>query len=128
MVKRYLNVKPLNEIQVIVSRSFSCIPSIERVAIEQSVGRVTASPVIARYSVPEIHLAAMDGIAVKSADTAGADEQHPVTLARATRVNTGNIVPAEYDAVIMIEDVWVEHEQYVIRKAVPPWQHIRPAR
>ena len=27
----------------------------------------------------------------------------------------------------MIEDVWVEHEQYVIRKAVPPWQHIRPA-
>ncbi len=127
MVKRYLNVKPLNEVQVIVSRSFSCIPSIERVAIEQSVGRVTASPVIARYSVPEIHLAAMDGIAVKSADTAGADEQHPVTLARVARVNTGNIVPPEYDAVIMIEDVWVENEQYVIRKGVPPWQHIRPA-
>ena len=69
MVKRYLEVKPLNEVQAIVSRSFGCIPSIERVAIEQSTGRVTASPVIARYSVPEIHLAAMDGIAVKSADT-----------------------------------------------------------
>ena len=26
----------------------------------------------------------------------------------------------------MIEDVWVENEQYLIRKAVPPWQHIRP--
>ena len=35
MVKRYLKVKPLNEVQVIVSRSFGCIPSIERVAIEQ---------------------------------------------------------------------------------------------
>jgi len=127
MVKRYLDVKSLAEAQAIVSRSFSCTPSVERVTIEKCVGCVTASPVIARYSVPEIHLAAMDGIAVKSVDTAGADEQHPVTLARAARVNTGNIVPAEYDAVIMIEDVWVEHEQYVIRKAVPPWQHIRPA-
>jgi putative molybdopterin biosynthesis protein len=127
MVKRYLEVRPLAEAQTIVSRSFRCIPSIERVAIEQSTGRVIATPVIARYSVPEIHLAAMDGIAVKSEDTVGADEQHPVTLARTARVNTGNIVSPEYDAVIMIEDVWVEHEQYGIRKAVPPWQHIRPA-
>jgi putative molybdopterin biosynthesis protein len=127
MVKRYLKVRSLAEAQAIVSRSFNCIPSIERVAIEQSVGRVTATPVIARYSVPEIHLAAMDGIAVNSVDTAGADEQHPVTLTQAARVNTGNIVPPEYDAVIMIEDVWIEHEQYVIRKAVSPWQHIRPA-
>jgi putative molybdopterin biosynthesis protein len=127
MVKRYLEVRPLAEAQAIVSRSFRCMPSVERVAIEKSTGRVTASPVIARYSVPEIHLAAMDGIAVKSEDTAGADEQHPVTLTRVARVNTGNIVSPEYDAVIMIEDVWVENEQYVIRKAVPPWLHIRPA-
>jgi len=127
MVKRYLEVRPLAEAQAIVSRSFRCMPSTERVAIDKSTGRVTASPVIARYSVPEIHLAAMDGIAVKSEDTAGADEQHPVTLTRVARVNTGNIVSPEYDAVIMIEDVWVENEQYVIRKAVPPWQHIRPA-
>lgn len=127
MVKRYLEVKSLAETQAIVTRSFNVTPSIERVAIEKCAGRITAAPVIARYSVPEIHLAAMDGIAVKSADTAGADEQHPVTLVRVARVNTGNIVPAEYDAVIMIEDVWIEHEQYVIRKSVPPWQHIRPA-
>ena len=127
MVKRYLEVRPLAEAQAMVSRSFRCIPSIERIAIEQSAGHVTAVPVISRYSVPEIHLAAMDGIAVKSADTAGADEQHPVTLARVARVNTGNIVLPEYDAVIMIEDVWVENEQYVIRKAASPWQHIRPA-
>ncbi|HNX17022.1 MAG TPA: molybdopterin biosynthesis protein [Methanoregula sp.] len=127
MVKRYLDIKPLAEVQGIVSRSFGCVPSVERVPLEKCAGRVTASPVIARYSVPEIHLAAMDGIAVKSGDTTGADVQHPVTLNRAVRVNTGNIVPAEYDAVIMIEDVWIENEQYVIRKAVPPWQHIRPA-
>lgn len=127
MVKRYLDIKPLSEVQEIISRAFPFIPSVERVPLEHCRGRVTASPVIARYSVPEIHLAAMDGIAVKSDDTKGADVQHPVTLTQAIRVNTGNIVPPEYDAVIMIEDVWTENDHYVIRKAVPPWQHIRPA-
>jgi len=126
-MKRYLDIKPLEEVRSIVSRSFACIPSVERVPIEQCSGRITAAPVISRYSVPPIHLAAMDGIAVKSADTAGASEQHPVSLEHAARVNTGNIIPAEYDAVVMIEDVWIEHERYVIRKSVPSWQHIRPA-
>lgn len=126
-MKRYLEITSLEEAQSVVCRSFCCTPLVERVPIERCSGRITAAPVIARYSVPEIHLAAMDGIAVRSTDTAGAGEQHPVTLTRAVRVNTGNIVPAEYDAVVMIEDVWVEREQYVIRKAVPPWQHIRPA-
>ncbi len=69
----------------------------------------------------------MDGIAVISADTAGASEQHPVTLARAIRVNTGNVVPPDYDAVIMIEDVHVDAEQFTIRKSASPWQHVRPA-
>jgi putative molybdopterin biosynthesis protein len=53
-----------------------------------------------------------------------------VTLPDAARVNTGNIIPPGYDAVIMIEDVWVESnrdgETYTIRKPVSPWQHVRP--
>jgi putative molybdopterin biosynthesis protein len=93
----------------------------------KSVGRVTAEPIFARYSVPEVHLAAMDGIAVESKETRGAGEQHPITLKQALRVNTGNVVPPQYDAVIMIEDVHVEHERFTIRKAAPPWQHVRPA-
>ncbi len=86
----------------------------------------------------------MDGIAVRSANTVGANEQNPVTLPDAARVNTGgNIVPPGYDAVIMIEDVWVgsksddfsrsapverrDGETYTVRKPVsPPWQHVRP--
>ncbi len=68
----------------------------------------------------------MDGIAVRSAETARASEQQPVTLTDTVRVNTGNIVPSGYDAVIMIEDVWEEDGRYTIRKAVSPWQHIRP--
>lgn len=117
----------LDEVFVILSREFSCIPATETVALEMASGRITAGPVFGTYSVPEIHLAAMDGIAVVSRETNGAAEQHPVTLGRAIRVNTGNVVPPGFDAVIMIEDVWESDGKYTIRKSAGPWQHIRPA-
>jgi putative molybdopterin biosynthesis protein len=127
VVKRYLTVTSLQETLSFLQTGFSCIPSREVVPLIQSVGRVAAEPIFARYSVPEVHLAAMDGIAVRSTETQGASEQHPVTLGQAVRVNTGNVVPPEYDAVIMIEDVHVQNERFTIRKAAPPWQYIRPA-
>jgi putative molybdopterin biosynthesis protein len=127
VVKRYLKVMPLDDVLALLSREFACVPSTERATLETASGRITARPVFGTYSVPEIHLAAMDGIAVVSADTKGASEQHPVTLGKAARVNTGNVVPPGYDAVIMIEDVWETEGVYTIRKAVSPWQHVRPA-
>jgi putative molybdopterin biosynthesis protein len=69
----------------------------------------------------------MDGIAVRSEDTWGAAEQRPVSLACFFRVNTGNVIPSGFDAVIMIEDVTFDGEKAVIRKAAGPWQHVRPA-
>ncbi|MDD1691656.1 MAG: molybdopterin biosynthesis protein [Methanoregula sp.] len=127
MVKRYLTVTSLSETLSLLRTGFACTPIREMVPLLKSVGRVTAEPIFARYSVPEVHLAAMDGIAVESKETRGASEQHPVTLKQAMRVNTGNVVPLQYDAVIMIEDVHIEHERFIIRKAAPPWQHVRPA-
>jgi len=127
VVKRYLSVMPLDDALALLAREFPCTPSTVQVLLEEAAGRITTGPIFARYSVPEIHLAAMDGIAVRSGDTKGASEQHPVTLPRAARVNTGNVVPPGYDAVIMIEDVWEAYGSYTIRKAAAPWQHVRPA-
>ena len=127
MVKRYLQVITLDEVFEVLAREFSCTPSVETVALEAASGRITARPLFGTYSVPEIHLAAMDGIAVVSGETKGASEQHPVTLERVARVNTGNVVPPGYDAVIMVEDVWEAGGKYTIRKSAGPWQHIRPA-
>ena len=127
MVKRYLSVISLNDALALLAREFPCIPSTVQIPLAEAAGRITTEPIFARYSVPEIHLAAMDGIAVRSGDTKGASEQHPVTLPKAARVNTGNVVPPEYDAVIMIEDVWETDGSYTIRKAAAPWQHVRPA-
>jgi len=127
MVNRYLNVIPLDDALALLSREFTCIPSAENIPLETASGRITARPIFGSYSVPEIHLAAMDGIAVRSVETKGASEQSPVTLLMAARVNTGNVIPPGYDAVIMIEDVWETDGNYTIRRSASPWQHVRPA-
>jgi molybdenum cofactor synthesis domain-containing protein len=127
VVKRYLDVVTLEEALDRMCSAFTPKPAVREIPLEESVGCISASPVFARYSVPEIHLSAMDGIAVRSTDTIGASEQRPVTLPEAARVNTGNIVPPGFDAVIMIEDVRVDGDRFTIRKPAAPWQHVRPA-
>jgi molybdenum cofactor synthesis domain-containing protein len=97
------------------------------IPLEESIGRITARPLFATYSVPEAVLAAMDGIAVRSEDTWGAGEQRPVTLTHFARVNTGNVIPPGFDAVIMIEDVTFDGSRAILRKAAGSWQHVRPA-
>lgn len=69
MVKRYLTVTSLTETLSLLRTGFACTPTREMVPLLNSVGRVTAEPVFARYSVPEVHLAAMDGIVVESKET-----------------------------------------------------------
>jgi len=64
-------VKKLDEALAVLAQ----IPiplSVKMIPLEESAGRITARPVFATYSVPEVHLAAMDGIAVRSEDTLGA--------------------------------------------------------
>ncbi|HUK93303.1 MAG TPA: molybdopterin-binding protein, partial [Methanomicrobiales archaeon] len=125
-MKRYLSLVPLGEAREILGRSFTFTPSTERIPVATAGGRVTASPVFARFSVPGAHLAAMDGIAVLSEETFGAGEQRPVTLRGAVRVNTGNLLPPGTDAVIMIEDVRIDGDRFTIRRPATPWQHVRP--
>lgn len=84
----------------------------EEVATEEALGRTTAAPVHARASVPHYRGAAMDGIAVRAADTSGASPEQPVELTLGTPedaarpftwVDTGNALPDWADAVVMIE-------------------------
>ena len=105
----------------------------ETVPAHLASGRVTAGPVYARASSPTFHSAAMDGIAVRAADTFAAREGRPLELLLGRDyepVNTGNVLPHGYDAVIMIEHV-LEHrhegeaESALIEKAAFPWQHVR---
>lgn len=127
MVKRYLQLISLEKARNLLFTSFPGPGRSERVPIAGSTGRVVAEPVYAKYSVPEVNISAMDGIAVRSRETIGAGDQSPVILDQFARVNTGNIVPPGFDAVVMIEDTWEAGGKFQIRKSAAPWQHVRPA-
>jgi len=102
--------------------------AVEEIAVDDALGRVTAEAVFAKRSSPFYNASAMDGIAVRFRDTVGASEAWPLVLEadRFVQVNTGNALPAGYDAVIMIEDVHeLDSGRVEIIKAVTPWQHVR---
>jgi putative molybdopterin biosynthesis protein len=120
----------------------------EEIPLDQALGRVTAAPVWARISSPHYHAAAMDGYAVRAADTAPASDTTPVQLAvdaQARYLDTGDPLPAWADAVIPIENVQIVEvrnwkleagrapptsspptSSIEIRAAVAPWAHVRP--
>jgi molybdopterin biosynthesis enzyme len=126
----YLRMKTLDEARNLWSeQTAACRCGIETIPTVSALGRVLAQPMIARSSVPHYHGAAMDGIAVKAQDTFGASEVHPLCLVlgkTAHEVDTGDPLPPETDAVIMIEVVApVGDEEVEIRSAAFPWQHVR---
>lgn len=98
----------------------------ERIGVQDAVGRVTAEPVWALRSSPAFDSAGMDGIAVRAADTVGAAETTPVLLAEFEVVDTGDPLPAGYDAVVMREHVHRTGDgKAEVAAAVPPYQHVR---
>jgi len=111
----------------------------ELINVTDALDRVTGEAIYAVYNSPLYDSAAMDGVAVVSAATRGADENAPLTLKLHKDyipVDTGDPVRPPYDAVIMAEDI-VETDKgadgntgaegdVVIRSAVPAWQHVRP--
>jgi len=124
--KRYLTLTSLSEALRILQERFTCEPRCARVPVQNSYGKITAKAIFSTLSVPSAHLSAMDGIAVHSRETIGATDQKPLALTNFVRVNTGNVIPDGFDAVIMIEDVEEHDGKYLIRSSAHPWQHIRP--
>ena len=102
----------------------------EIVPLNVARGRVTAEPVWAKVSSPHYDSAAMDGIAVHSSMTVGATETSPVRLAvgdDAVWVDTGDPMPENFDAVIMVEVVHeIDTDTLEIQSPAAPYQHVRP--
>ena len=131
----FLNDIPLEEA---LGRLFSALeeagalshmPS-EEVPLEQALGRVTAAPVWAKNSSPHYHAAAMDGVAVRAAETVGATETAPVSLRvgeQAMWIDTGAPMPPGFDSVIMLEELQeIDASTVEIMASVAPWEHVRP--
>jgi putative molybdopterin biosynthesis protein len=127
MPRRYLNLTPLPEALAAMRRAFPPSDHAETVPLRLAVGRVTAEPLYAEYSVPEVDIAKFDGYAVKSRDTPGAQDQRPLPLLEYARINTGEMLPPAFDAVVMVEDTWDDGGTPWIRKSAAPWQNVRHA-
>jgi putative molybdopterin biosynthesis protein len=128
--KVYLQDKPRIQAKEELLEKLILIPEIESIPTRTALGRVTALPIFANLSMPHYHAAAMDGIAVRAEDTYEAHEQRPLHLEKNqdfVYVDTGNPIPNEYNAVIMVEDIQeVDARTIEIIAPATPWQHIRP--
>ena len=143
----YLHDIPLPEAQArlelaLQEAGIGGVLSTEEIVLDESaLGRVLSEPVWAKISSPHYHAAAMDGFAVRSADTDNAMPTAPVTLVcelQASYVDTGDPLPPWANAVIPIENVEplsseahpaldARHPFAIrLRAAMPPWQHVRP--
>lgn len=134
MAKVYLNCIPrkqaLNQWFQAWQQSGGPLPlGSEEIPVDQALGRVLAEPVYAGFPVPHYAGSAMDGIAVKSALTQGASPTHPLILAEGSQciqVDTGDLLPPDFDSVIMIEDTHRVSGGYEITAAALSGQHLRP--
>jgi molybdopterin molybdotransferase len=110
---------------------------VEDVPLENAAGRVVAEPASSRVDLPPFDSSAMDGFAVRSADTpgrlpivdriaAGRPASRELRQGEAMAIATGGAVPEGADAVIPIEYV-VEHDNNVeIAEPVEVGAHVRP--
>ena len=126
-----------------ISQATTPLPA-ERLPLQQALGRVTTQEVSSRVDLPPFAQSAMDGWAVRAADTEGATEQAPVALTvagevtagleaelpgvgpgQAVRIFTGGQVPPGADAVIRQEDVERDGAQALITRPIAPGRDIR---
>jgi molybdopterin molybdotransferase len=113
--------------------------SAEAVTLQQALGRVLAKPVKAVRHQPPFDSSAMDGYAVRAADTAavtaslrvigvsaaGHGFKGRVNPGEAVRIFTGAPVPKGADAVVIQENVTAEGGAIRVQQAVKPQQNIR---
>ena len=130
MAFQYLNNWPLDEARgqyLALLREAGFAPRRERIPVQAARGRITAGAVYAHICAPHYPACAMDGIAVCAADTFGASDTTPISLLpeQYTVVDTGDPLPEDRDAVIMVEEVVFAEGRAVIRQAAVPWQHVR---
>jgi molybdopterin molybdotransferase len=110
---------------------------VERVALSEAIGRVLAESAAAVVDLPPFPSSAMDGYAVRSADTpgrlpvvqrvaAGAPATRPLTQGEAMGIATGGMVPEGADAVIQHERVVANDNEIEIPDSVANGANVRP--
>src|ERR1041385_7641021 len=132
----------LEEARAIITKSLRPIDRLERVALDAAHGRVLAEEIVASADVPPFSRAAMDGYAVRAADTTAATPARPAILTciekvftgqmpsqtvgpgQCTEIATGAPMPPGADAVVMVEQTDADGKAVRIFAAADAGQNI----
>ena len=128
---------PLGEAQARLLAIAQLLP-IERVPVEDALGRYLAEPLTARRTQPPADLSSMDGYAMRSADLPGpwrvvgeSAAGHPfggsLGTGDAVRIATGALLPAGANMVLMQEDATRSGDALTLtgEPPAPPTRHVR---
>ena len=122
----------------------SCLPLHPRaIPLGEALGCVTSVPLVADEAVPPFANTAVDGYAVRAADTAsapatlrvvatlpaGAAPSAAVGAGEAVRIMTGAPLPPGADAVVMVEhtEALEDGDAVLVQRSAAPGDHVRPA-
>ncbi len=131
---------PLEDAQANVVGSVSALTPVAT-SLAHASGLVLAEEISASEDVPPFPNTAMDGYAVRAADTEGAPVRlHvvgelpagraptiPVGAGEAIRIMTGAPMPDGADAIVMVESTEVDGDEVVINATAELGEHVRPA-
>lgn len=135
MRKEFRTLISLNEAK---STVFNHLPHIdlETLPLEDALGRILGENIVSPINVPGFDRSAMDGYAVRSADTLRAREDQPTSLnlsgrvpmgtaphievgpKQAIEVSTGSMMPKGADSVVMVEHAEEKKDMLLIRRPV----------
>ncbi len=113
----------------------------QKLEVAEACGRILSAPVIARADTPNHDVSAMDGYALREADTgaipfslpvigesfAGSDPSMVLEPGCMCRIFTGAPVPAEADLVIIQENIDRDGDVATVARPYGPGRHIRKA-
>jgi molybdenum cofactor synthesis domain-containing protein len=138
----------VESLEVVQARVREAVPPARAatVPVRDALGLVLATDIVAGEQVPPFANTAMDGYAVRAADTTGASDDAPVRLhvvgdlpaghaptvpvgpGEAIRIMTGAPIPTGADAIVMVERAERDGSDGVrIAVEVEPGQHVRAA-
>lgn len=117
----FFNVLPPDEARTLLLSHLTQTLPVERVAVQDALGRITAVSMVSPHALPNFRRSTMDGYAVRAKDTFGASETLPgllrvvieipmgqttntkLNVGEAAVVHTGGMIPDDADAVVQIE-------------------------
>lgn len=138
---RYFRLMPVGEARRMIGSQFKAVDS-ELVSVERSMGRVCVTTIRSILDIPKSTTSAMDGYAIRSADTRKASPPDPRRLrirtpssgreatgvflrgGEAVAISTGDDLPKGSDAVLRIEQARVERDSVLVSTRIPRWKNV----